>query len=635
MSNNLLEAALQYAADGLPVFPCRADKKPFTKRGVIDATTDPRKIKEWWNEWPRANIGCDVGGAGLMALDFDPGYDIAELEARVGKLPVTKMRQKSPRGGEHWFYAIKPDEIVSPSASKLAKHVDVRSFNSYVLLTPSATADGEYTWISEGKPAFRPDRLVAEANSHRAKSKERDVWLIEADLSENVADAIEWLKHDARIAVEGQGGDHCAYATAAMMKSYGISEQLAFDLIWEHWNPRCSPPWSSEEAEHLEAKVKNGYSYNTSPPGNVTNAYRVASAKELFKPVREDTPTGAAMTAGRFRFVDREGMRYIPKPRWIIEDTLTEKGYGILYGKPGTFKTFIALDMALTVATGQFKKPGLWTPDRPGRVIMCVGEGRAMLRERVIAWEHEYYFGRQVPNFILADPVPLVTEDLEGFIEGALAVTGGEGYDLAIIDTIGRAMQGANENAQQDASKFTQMVEAMQRNLGCAVLALHHAGHSTDNRARGSSVFPADADTVIQAERDEKSYTVALRMDKQKDAQEWDRARWVTLKKTGDSLVATQATEAEKPARSDKKRQDDAEQTAKAFDSVVCDVLESLGTGEISSRKLQTIIACHERCDVAERTVRKYLEILRSDKSTGAHARFDPIKSVWRAGKIW
>ena len=53
--------------------------------------------------------------------------------------------------------------------------------------------------------------------------------------------------------------------------------------MWDHWNPRCDPPWSGDEFSHFEAKVRNGYEYNTSPPGNCTEAYHEAKAREQFE----------------------------------------------------------------------------------------------------------------------------------------------------------------------------------------------------------------------------------------------------------------------------------------------------------------------------------------------------------------
>src|SRR5262245_2554003 len=71
--NPLLEAALGYAARGLPVFPCkRADKSPLTRHGFNDASTDPEQIREWWTQWPNAMIGMPTGAvSGIDVLDLD------------------------------------------------------------------------------------------------------------------------------------------------------------------------------------------------------------------------------------------------------------------------------------------------------------------------------------------------------------------------------------------------------------------------------------------------------------------------------------------------------------------------------------------------------------------------------------
>ncbi|MDE2469331.1 MAG: bifunctional DNA primase/polymerase, partial [Bradyrhizobium sp.] len=347
-------AALAYARRGFPIFPCRADKTPYIAGGVLKATTDPAQIKTWWQAWPAANIALDVGGAGMMVVELDSYKPDFKPEAVAAlNLPETLLRQRSPRGGEHLFYALQPGELVAMSAGKLAPGVDVRSFHSYVLLAPSRTADGPYVWESEGKPAFRTDAMVALANTARAKSDDRDNWTIEPDLPENVAAATKWLREDARVAIEGVNGDATAYATAAHLKSFGISEPLALDLMWEHWNPRCSPPWSADQIDHFERKVQNGYCYNTSPPGNITEAYRMAKQSELFKPVELPAlPGGRQSGRGRFRFIDREGIDHLEPPSWLVADLLPVGGYGVLVGAWGSFKTFLALDLALTVATG-------------------------------------------------------------------------------------------------------------------------------------------------------------------------------------------------------------------------------------------------------------------------------------------
>lgn len=633
---SMTEAALAYATERLwPIFPCRADKTPLTDNGVLDATTDPATIRHWWKTWPKANIGFACGEAGLMVLDIDPGASEADLDRAVGGLPATLLRSRTPRGGRHLFYELADGERVAPSVGKIVPRVDVRSFHSYVLLAPSRTADGVYDWESNGKPAYRTDEMVRVASVAREKSQDRDTWLIEPDLPENVSLAVEWLKRGAKVAVQGHGGDHMAYATAAHLKSFGISQELALDLIWEHWNPRCNPPWGPEEIDHLEAKVRNGYSYNTSPPGNITPAYKVAKGRELFKPVSIDVGEGREMTAGRFRFADRDGMEAIRPPEWLIPDFLPAGGYGLLVGAPGSFKTFIAVDIALSIATGvNFPWSGNWPcVGNAGPVLFCLGEGRPEFKRRVQAWEKRWWSGKRAQGIVLSDPVPLIAEDLDPFLDGAMAMQP-EGYKLVVIDTVGRAMQGVNENAQEHASAFTKMVEKIQRELGATVLALHHTGHDA-HRARGSSVFPADADTVVTLERPGKEMMVEMHMSKQKDGAEWDKPKQISLEKVQlgatDSLVAVPCTQ---PAKVERSRAVEANATAATLfvlDGAVTQTLQSNRVKAWTTKELAQVIAMRDDVEVSSKTLenRQLIE-LRENSTTVANRCYDAATKRWK-----
>lgn len=644
MPQNMKEAALEYADRGWPIFPCRTDKTPHTMHGVLDATTDKRQIEEWWDRWPGANIGLDVGGAGMMVLDLDPGHDLEELERNTNGLPDTQLIASTPRGGKHLYFALDEKEIVSPSTSKMANHVDVRSFNSYVLLAPSVTKDGTYTWEGEGKPAFRTDEMVRLANTYREKHDDRDTWLIEPDMPENIEAAIRWLRNDARIAIEGLGGDHTAYATAAHMKSFGISEATALELIWEHWNPRCLPPWSADEFDHMERKVRNAYSYNTSPPGNITEAYRVAARASLFKPVVSAVRgEGIQASAGRFKFYDREALASIKPPEWLLPGVLPEASYAILFGSPGTFKTFIALDIALSLATG-FPLAPVWGVDagKAGPILFAAGEGNAGMERRVRAWERVHYDDCRVGrDFYLGAPVPRINDtEIDQFIDGALSISPA-GYKLVVIDTIGRAMQGANENSQEYASMFTHMVEVIQAELGCTVLALHHTGHGDGSRERGSTVFGADADTRLKLDRKDKDYMVTLEVVKQKDAAEGDPVsiglREIDLGDGVKSLCAVKPDLSQVVSRDTKSGSEEAldQSFMQVLDKAVEDTLSRAGrTTDFSTKDLAEILAAeHEAIEVSSKTLQnKWLVALREDHKSICFDRkfYNARKKRWQ-----
>ena len=528
----LLSEALAYADAGWPIFPCDQDKAPIgeiARNGVLDATTNLDRIKSWWKAYPNANIGFAVGEAGLVVIDIDPGANISDLD--ILALPETELITRTPRGGEHRFYQLQPGELVSPSASKIAPHIDIRSFNSYVLLPPSTTENGSYEWTgghwSETDIPFRTDEFVRVANSHREKDPERDNWVIEPDTQENTQEAVTWLQGDAKIAVEGEGGDSTAYATAAHLRSYGISEDLAFDLMVEHWNARCSPPWHVDELHHLRLKVANGYAYATSPPGNITHAFKEYHRKQLFTAKLKENPVqddgSQTWELGRYIIRNRAAINHIPNPLWLLENMIPENAYCIMYAPETSFKTFLALDMALSVAVGFPLGPAQFSDAEicsPGPVLYITGEGLGNIRKRIEGWEKVHNNGNPISGFNLFSPTPKLADNVDSLCEFIRTVS--SDYKLIVIDTISRTMQGTNENTQESASAFTALADALRSvGPGTSVLALHHV--NKDGSIRGSSVFAADADVVLRVDEREtierdKLFTTSITTLKMKDA---------------------------------------------------------------------------------------------------------------------
>src|SRR6476620_2356910 len=82
---------------------CRPGKHPIPFNGFKSATSDPDKIKKWWEDTPDANIGIATGlESGLVVIDADGDTGVES----VGKLgyPDTVTAISGSRTGRHYFF---------------------------------------------------------------------------------------------------------------------------------------------------------------------------------------------------------------------------------------------------------------------------------------------------------------------------------------------------------------------------------------------------------------------------------------------------------------------------------------------------------------------------------------------------
>jgi hypothetical protein len=136
--SSLTTAALALAADGLPVFPCNAIKKPIVDQGFKNATRDPETIRAMFAKPGAALIGVPTGHAsGRVVIDVDPQHNgDAWLRKNKNRLPST-LTHGTPRGGEHLAFRDPPDVEIRNSQGRIAPGVDVRGTGGYVIVPPS------------------------------------------------------------------------------------------------------------------------------------------------------------------------------------------------------------------------------------------------------------------------------------------------------------------------------------------------------------------------------------------------------------------------------------------------------------------------------------------------------------------
>lgn len=204
-----------------------------------------------------------------------------------------------------------------------------------------------------------------------------------------------------------------------------------------------------------------------------------------------------------------------PEPSWLVENHVTD-GLTVMYGPPGSGKTFLALDWALSIATGA-QWMGYDTLHAP--VVYVSGEGSGGLARRVAAWQSVRQRFDPRLWFVIGTVQLTSREDVVSLRDDVVQV----GAKLVVVDTLARSMAGADENDASDMGLVVQGLDWIRRDHGCAGLVVHHSGVEK-GRPRGSTALFGAADTQVRVESDD-GRTVDVTCDKQKEAAPFRKQR--------------------------------------------------------------------------------------------------------------
>lgn len=140
---DLADAARRLAAAGVPVFPCEPDgKRPLTRRGFLDATSNCAQVAAWWSRTPDANIGLPTGEvSGVVVVDVDvhgpvDGRAAWRRASAAGLVDGAGLLVRTPTGGAHAYFPATPgSEQRSWQAANAG--VDFRGDGGYIIAPPS------------------------------------------------------------------------------------------------------------------------------------------------------------------------------------------------------------------------------------------------------------------------------------------------------------------------------------------------------------------------------------------------------------------------------------------------------------------------------------------------------------------
>jgi hypothetical protein len=501
--------------------PCELDwnSKPADNAAVIAAA------KAHGN-----NIGVRMRKVDLV-IDVDPrngGDDsfvrlVADLDLDLSKCPHVP----TGGGGSH-YYLRKPEGTSAVAKLNAYPGIDFKSVG-YVVAPGSIHPNGnryESSFYAYG-PDLAPDAPFALLSLLERKVREKGTAnrageLTPTALGANLAlldpnefaDYSDWMNMlmACHHATNGEGVDEF---TAWSTQGDGYAD--ASDVIAYKWNGLSID----------QGGVTVQYLYKQLHDRGLTPIDR-SEAKDDFEVWDQPKPKNT-----RWPFITIEELQAMPPPRWLVQGILLEDSIAAIFGAPESFKSFLAVDWAMSIAAN---RPWHDRTVLPGGVLYIAAEGARGLAKRVRAWKIENAFEGELSFHLMRNELNLTQpDDARAFAQ--LVVEELNPLSLIVIDTLNQTATGADENSAQDMGRYIASMKMLRDMTGASIVVVHHSGKDRDKGPRGSSALPGGFDTIIEVVRpDPAGMGINVKIYKQKDEEKDPPMRFV-LEKVADSLV--------------------------------------------------------------------------------------------------
>ena len=211
--------------------------------------------------------------------------------------------------------------------------------------------------------------------------------------------------------------------------------------------------------------------------------------------------------SNRFKLLNYDDLSKLPALTWLVKGVLPAIGIAGIYGPSGSGKSFLCLDLAISIADGN-----RWFGRRVNAapVVYAALEGEAGFKQRADAWQTHY--GKDLPanlSFML-QPLKLPIEaDVKDF---ARILPKG---CVLFIDTLNRTAPTSDENNSKDMGEIIEAARHLQIMTGGLVVFVHHTGKNVASGLRGHSSLLAALDAAIEVRQkgDLRDWTVTKAKD--------------------------------------------------------------------------------------------------------------------------
>jgi hypothetical protein len=220
---------------------------------------------------------------------------------------------------------------------------------------------------------------------------------------------------------------------------------------------------------------------------------------------------------GRFQWLTSStALSPILNGNWLIKNVLPAEGLGVIFGRPGSGKTFSVMDIAMHVAGGIKWRGKKVTP---ADVSYVSPEAGRLGVNRVIGWSRHH--GIAWPQGFRLSPASINlcsdATDAEALVADIKANQ--PSCRLVVIDTLNRAMAGGDENSGEDMGRFVALCDHIAKELRAFVLVVHHSGKDAAKGSRGHSSLLGAVSLELEVTK-EQGQAGTIKVTKMRDGED-------------------------------------------------------------------------------------------------------------------
>ena len=262
---------------------------------------------------------------------------------------------------------------------------------------------------------------------------------------------------------------------------------------------------SGLEPNEIAATTKSGIAKGAHNPFFVPGQWFERSAE----PDTADNVVAAMTGLKRFAFDSDTPFTFPPS---LIKGLLPRNGIAFIGGQSGSGKTFVAIDLAVALCTGQ-SFFGRRIRERVG-VLFIAGEGAETIQPRLTIARMARSVDRTLP-IAWAPTFPDFTrvEEVRGFMQELKVLkaymqdTHGVRLGAIVVDTLAAVFALQDENDNSEAAKVIRALKVIGEALDVLLIPIHHYGKGAETGLRGASAWRAGCDAVLSITADRNQLT--------------------------------------------------------------------------------------------------------------------------------